>query len=95
MVCRDFILPEDCKLCLFLFTFQFAKLIVPYPAKTLHIAPGTPKLSGISLIAKANNCAIIKIKIDRIIPIMVFAMFNFAVGFSISLIVISFHFLLK
>ena len=30
MVCRDFILPEDCKLCLFLFTFQFAKLIVPY-----------------------------------------------------------------
>src|SRR5699024_7368873 len=30
MVCRDFILPEGCKPCLFLTTFQFAKLIVPY-----------------------------------------------------------------
>ena len=54
MVCRDFILPEDCKLCLFLFTFQFAKLIVPYrgtmrngsngneayPSVTLYCSPG-------------------------------------------------------
>ena len=31
MVCRNFILPEICKPCLFLFTFQFAKLILPYP----------------------------------------------------------------
>ena len=30
MVCRDFILPEDCKPCLFFSSFQFAKLIVPY-----------------------------------------------------------------
>ena len=30
MVCRDFILPEFCKPCLLLYTFQFAKLIVPY-----------------------------------------------------------------
>ena len=30
MVCRDFILPEGCKPCLLLSTFQFAKLIVPY-----------------------------------------------------------------
>ena len=33
MVCRDFILPEICKPCLLLSTFQFAKLIVPYPQK--------------------------------------------------------------
>lgn len=31
MVYRDFILPELCKPCLLLYTFQFAKLIVPYP----------------------------------------------------------------
>ena len=31
MVCRDFILPEFCKPCLFLSSFQFAKIIVPYP----------------------------------------------------------------
>ena len=30
MVCRDFILPEFCKPCLFLSSFQFAKIIVPY-----------------------------------------------------------------
>lgn len=30
MVCRDFILPEFCKPCLLLSSFQFAKLIVPY-----------------------------------------------------------------
>ena len=30
MVCRNFILPEFCKPCLFLSSFQFAKLIVPY-----------------------------------------------------------------
>ena len=38
MVCRNFILPETCKPCLFLSTFQFAKLILPYrgvDAKTL------------------------------------------------------------
>ena len=32
MVCRNFILPEICKPCLFLSTFQFAKFILPYPA---------------------------------------------------------------
>ena len=31
MLCCDFILPEDCKPCLFLSAFHFAKLIVPYP----------------------------------------------------------------
>ena len=31
MVCRDFILPELCKPCLFLSFFQFAQFIVPYP----------------------------------------------------------------
>lgn len=31
MVCRNFILPEIYKPCLFLRAFQFAKLIVPYP----------------------------------------------------------------
>ena len=36
MVCRDFILPEFCKPCLFLSTFQFAKLIVPYQKKKLY-----------------------------------------------------------
>ena len=30
MVCRDFILPEFCKPCLFLSSIQFAQLIVPY-----------------------------------------------------------------
>ena len=30
MVCRDFILPEGCKPCLLLSSFQFAKLILPY-----------------------------------------------------------------
>ena len=30
MVCRNFILPEFCKPCLFLFSSQFAKLIVHY-----------------------------------------------------------------
>ena len=30
MVCRDFILPECCKPCPFLSSFQFAKIIVPY-----------------------------------------------------------------
>ena len=30
MVCCDFILPEICKPCLFLSSFQFAKLILPY-----------------------------------------------------------------
>ena len=30
MVCRDFILPECCKPCLLLYTFQFAKIIIPY-----------------------------------------------------------------
>ena len=30
MVCRDFILSEICKPCLFLSSFQFAKLILPY-----------------------------------------------------------------
>ena len=30
MVCRNFILPEFCKPCLLLSSFQFAKLIVPY-----------------------------------------------------------------
>ena len=33
MVCRDFILPEFCKPCLFLSTFQFAKFILPYPGR--------------------------------------------------------------
>ena len=33
MVCRDFILPEFCKPCLFLSSFQFAKIIVPYREK--------------------------------------------------------------
>ena len=31
MVCRDFILPEFCKPCLFLYLSQFAQLILPYP----------------------------------------------------------------
>jgi putative transposase len=30
MVCRNFILPEFCKPCLFLSYFQFAQFIVPY-----------------------------------------------------------------
>ena len=30
MVCRNFILPEACKPCLFLSFIQFAQLIVPY-----------------------------------------------------------------
>ena len=38
MVCRDFILPEGCKPCLLLFAFQFAKIIVPYPAR-LGLSP--------------------------------------------------------
>ena len=33
MVCRDFILPEICKPCLFLSSIQFAQLIVPYQAE--------------------------------------------------------------
>ena len=35
MVCRDFILPEFCKPCLFLYLFQFAQLIVPYPKEPI------------------------------------------------------------
>ena len=30
-LCRNFILPEICKPCLFLSIFQFAQLILPYP----------------------------------------------------------------
>ena len=42
MVCPDFILPEICKPCLFLCLFQFAQLIVPYPAELqLHSDQGS------------------------------------------------------
>jgi len=33
MVCRNFILPEFCKPCLFLSSFIFAQLILPYPKR--------------------------------------------------------------
>ncbi|MDU2196728.1 MAG: hypothetical protein E7E26_13375, partial [Clostridiales bacterium] len=39
MVCRNFILPEFCKPCLFLSSFIFAQLILPYPPRS----GGTPK----------------------------------------------------
>ena len=42
MVCRDLILPEFCKPCLFLFSFQFAKLILPYQALN-SLMQKTPK----------------------------------------------------
>ena len=38
MVCGNFILPEFCKPCLFLFPIQFAQLIVLYLARRLHKA---------------------------------------------------------
>ena len=41
MVCRDFILPEFCKPCLFLSSFQFAKIIVPYLA--FRVTPAEAK----------------------------------------------------
>ena len=47
MVCRDFILPEGCKPCLFLTTFQFAKLIVPYHVWVEYSATFRQFLSGI------------------------------------------------
>ena len=31
MVCANFILPDTCKSCLFLFSIQFAQFILPYP----------------------------------------------------------------
>ena len=37
MVCRDFILPEFCKPCLFLSSFQFAKIIIPYRPEIIDI----------------------------------------------------------
>ena len=37
MVCRNFILPETCKPCLFLSAFQFAKLILPDLNKSVHL----------------------------------------------------------
>ena len=43
MVCRDFILPEFCKPCLLLYTFQFAKLIVPYHRKAEHLLKQIPE----------------------------------------------------
>ena len=40
MVCGNFILPEICKLCLFLCSIQFAQLIVPYlPCPKLKYPP--------------------------------------------------------
>ena len=39
MVCCDFILPECCKPCLLLYTFQFAKIIVPYPFSCFQPTP--------------------------------------------------------
>ena len=43
MVCRNFILPEICKPCLFLSTFQFAKLIVPYQVNCTPLVLGLRK----------------------------------------------------
>ena len=43
MVCGNFILPEFCKPCLFLYLFQFAQLILPYPYLTLSIHAVTLK----------------------------------------------------
>ena len=40
MVCRNFILPEFCKPCLFLSFFQFAQLIVPYHPIRRNLLPG-------------------------------------------------------
>ena len=48
MVCRDFILSEICKPCLFLSFFQFAKLILPYPtayAASTRAAAVVPRIS--------------------------------------------------
>ena len=63
MVCGNFILPEFCKPCLFLYLFQFAQLIVPYPADSgvirgLVRAVGVADLSGdhtVELIEKLLN----------------------------------------
>ena len=44
MVCRNFILPETCKPCLFLSTFQFAKLILPYHSKIQSLEQKLQKL---------------------------------------------------
>ena len=57
MVCRNFILPEFCKPCLFLSAFLFAKLIVPYLSicetyctlsQTRYKRPTDSKKGGIS-----------------------------------------------
>ena len=44
MVCRNFILPEFCKPCLLLSSFQFAKLIVPYQELQAEIEDGKKKI---------------------------------------------------
>ena len=47
MVCRDFILPEFCKPCLFLFSIQFAQLIVLY---LLGVLADYFRLAGIACV---------------------------------------------
>ena len=47
-LCRNFILPEFCKPCLFLSSFQFAKLIVPYLNADEHRAANWDKNAQVS-----------------------------------------------
>ena len=59
MVCRNFILPEICKPCLFLFTFQFAKLILPYPPVVflIHYELLSANIKYANKKEKAEGCA--------------------------------------
>ena len=47
-LCRNFILPEFCKPCLFLSSFQFAKFIVPYLNADEHRAANWDKNAQVS-----------------------------------------------
>lgn len=62
------------------------------PAIILHSELGIPKRSGISLIEKANNCAITKITIENRIPIIAWSVescfFDFVI-FPITYIFLS------
>ena len=55
MVCRDFILPEICKPCPFLSSFQFAKLILPYPIASHYTSFSLALLRGLGVVSTFGN----------------------------------------
>ena len=57
MVCRDFILPEFCKPCLFLCSIQFAQLILHYPRRERVGASASRSAEGASPAALPSSAS--------------------------------------